>query len=366
MSFRSLPADINRLLANLPTMTVGDIHSLCRSYPEFNTAVCRQNEDLKNILNQARESLTEYYDVIKTKTPTEIKTDLKSLQGRPNLFRLIEKGYEKAVRNRTDYNSHLFQKLSDRIVEYGQDHIMETLLEENPNWAGPILKAAVKFGREDLVRRFTTPQYDYAFGRDLIDDAIRYRQWDIVRYLLTLPRLRGVETQLIGYVGMLGVLDELKAISPKFDVGPLPQYNLYKSGSPREIIKFIKALHLNPQEALNAEVKQGRLDVIEALISEFNMQPRIPMISERAAEFGHLNVIEHYYNNLPMSDRLRILADAIRNGYEDIAKFIINRDPDVVGVDAFLAALVSDEPEIARLLVENMTPEMKQGILTGA
>lgn len=76
MSFVNLPPDVNRMIANLPNMTIGDIHALCRSHRGFNESVCKQNENLKNVLREVRVKLTERYSVIKNKTLNELEDDL--------------------------------------------------------------------------------------------------------------------------------------------------------------------------------------------------------------------------------------------------------------------------------------------------
>lgn len=151
MSSHTLPPDINRLIANLPNMTIGDIHSLCRSHRSFNESVCRQNEHLKNILREAREKLTDYYAVIKSKTPSELESDLKSLSEQPNIYEFVEKGYEKAVWSHIDEPCYHQWVLINLIVKYGRDEIIDELLENEPDLFTTIILAAARAGREDLV-----------------------------------------------------------------------------------------------------------------------------------------------------------------------------------------------------------------------
>lgn len=96
MSLRDLPSDINRLIAGLPDMTIGDIRALCRTHRAFNEAVCRQNNHFSTVLREARERLTDYYDVVKKKTFAELEEDLALPQETIRDIRLLRRrGYKK-------------------------------------------------------------------------------------------------------------------------------------------------------------------------------------------------------------------------------------------------------------------------------
>lgn len=95
-SILNLPPDVKRIVANYSNMTIGDIHSLCRSHRAFNEAICEKDVRLKKTLQQVREKLTENYDNIKTKTLTELEDDLALLHNLTSEkeAKLRSKGYE--------------------------------------------------------------------------------------------------------------------------------------------------------------------------------------------------------------------------------------------------------------------------------
>lgn len=115
MSFAVLPPDVKRIIGNLPDMTIGDIHALCRTNRAFNESVCRQNEHLKSVLREVHEKLTDNYDVIRGKTLAEIEADLKDFNSQRNILRLKRKGYEKP---KVDYDRMTTAELKAAIKEH--------------------------------------------------------------------------------------------------------------------------------------------------------------------------------------------------------------------------------------------------------
>lgn len=162
MSFSDLPPDINRLIANLPEMTIGDIHALCRTHRGFNEAVCRQNDHLNSVLREVRERLTDHYDVIRDRTLAELEEDLALPQRNiADITLLRSKGYEKPNYNKFNRFQMLqglrargFRGLTNRPKQ-----TLITLLEGNTPEGYTVMERQTGAGDEALQLHLVPESY---------------------------------------------------------------------------------------------------------------------------------------------------------------------------------------------------------------
>lgn len=341
MSIRLLPPDVNRLIANAPGMTIGDIHNLSRAVREFNK-VYRQNGPLRQLINKARRELSKYYDVIRRRTPTELETDLSSLKGRPNLFRMIEKGYEKPfVSRKIRIPDYMRATMQYYAIQKGQLHVFYTLYPND--------------------QKMSTDIY-------IIQGAIAHGQWDIVKNILgrrsKYPSVRIYE--IATTAAKYDCLDELVVVAPTFKPYIDSIRGMYSIGSLEEIIGKIESGHVRvTRDFIETLVRRDRLDIIKCIVDnrENEDQWALAEITRCAAGNGSLSIVTYFYHRLQnVYDRSSILCRALSSCHGNIIRFLLDIEPQFDPINNFRIALEAGNMENIKLLANRMTSEQRQQV----